>query len=367
MKIAFFAPMKPPDHPTPSGDRRMGRQLMAALAHQGHDVMLASRTRFFDRAGAPDLQSRFERNGRQEAHAFVRQIEDGDITRPDLWFTYHVYYKAVDWIGPDIAKTLKIPYVVAEASHAAKRFVGPWKRSEERTVEILSGADGVLCMTAHDRECLEQVVPSAHLHDLPPFVYLTGWPSPPDRSDRVGPPVILAVGMMRPGDKLESYKRLANALTKLVEIEWTLHVAGDGPERRTAESLFEPISGRVVFRGKLDAAAMQDVYAEADLYAWPGAGEAYGMAYLEAQAMGLPVVAQDIRGVSSTVRPGATALLAPDGDTDAYVAALKHLLTDQSARRRMGGAAATFARQERSLTAAAERIDAVLADLVHSK
>ena len=36
MRIAFYAPLKPPDHPVPSGDRRMARLLMAALATAGH-------------------------------------------------------------------------------------------------------------------------------------------------------------------------------------------------------------------------------------------------------------------------------------------------------------------------------------------
>ena len=45
MHVAFYAPMKPPDHPVPSGDRRMARLLMQALAHAGHRVVLASRFR----------------------------------------------------------------------------------------------------------------------------------------------------------------------------------------------------------------------------------------------------------------------------------------------------------------------------------
>ena len=35
MSIAFFAPLKPPGHPTPSGDRAMGRALIAALEAGG--------------------------------------------------------------------------------------------------------------------------------------------------------------------------------------------------------------------------------------------------------------------------------------------------------------------------------------------
>ena len=34
MRLAFYAPLKPPDHPVPSGDRRMAQLLMAALPQQ---------------------------------------------------------------------------------------------------------------------------------------------------------------------------------------------------------------------------------------------------------------------------------------------------------------------------------------------
>ncbi|MFZ9635662.1 MAG: glycosyl transferase, partial [Alphaproteobacteria bacterium] len=58
MRLAFYAPLKPPDHPVPSGDRRMAQLLMAALAARGHDVELASRLRRRDGAGPPARQLR---------------------------------------------------------------------------------------------------------------------------------------------------------------------------------------------------------------------------------------------------------------------------------------------------------------------
>ena len=51
MEIAFYAPLKAPDHPVPSGDRRMAGLLMAALRAAGHDVMLASRLRSYEGQG----------------------------------------------------------------------------------------------------------------------------------------------------------------------------------------------------------------------------------------------------------------------------------------------------------------------------
>jgi hypothetical protein len=51
--VAFYAPLKPPDHPVPSGDRRMARALIAALTLAGCPVELASRLRSYDRTAIP--------------------------------------------------------------------------------------------------------------------------------------------------------------------------------------------------------------------------------------------------------------------------------------------------------------------------
>ena len=62
-------------------------------------------------------------------------------------------------------------------------------------------------------------------------------------------------------------------------------------------------------------AAVPDVlYASGAIYVWPGFGEAYGLAYLEAQAAGLPVVAQDIDGVPGGRARWQTGILTPPGD-----------------------------------------------------
>ena len=52
-------------------------------------------------------------------------MTEGRRPRPDLWFTYHLYYKAPDLVGPLVAGALGIPYAVAEASVAHKRAGKP--------------------------------------------------------------------------------------------------------------------------------------------------------------------------------------------------------------------------------------------------
>src|SRR3977135_2231917 len=121
MRIAFYAPLKPPDHPVASGDRRVGQLLLDALRGAGHSPFVASRLRSYDGAGDPLRQTRLRAIGEGGARRLLRQWRTQPAAAPDLWFTYHLYYKAPDWLGPAISTALGIPYVVAEASHAPKR------------------------------------------------------------------------------------------------------------------------------------------------------------------------------------------------------------------------------------------------------
>ena len=58
MRIAFHAPLKPPDHAVASGDRQMARNLIAALERGlGGPVWLASRLRTRDGAGDAAVQA----------------------------------------------------------------------------------------------------------------------------------------------------------------------------------------------------------------------------------------------------------------------------------------------------------------------
>ena len=368
--IAFYAPLKSPDHPAPSGDRTMARLLRQALLRAGFAPALASETRTLDLSGDPAVQERIRANGEAEAAALVRRYRSRpEQERPRLWFTYHVYYKAPDWIGPAVADALGIPYVVAEGSRASKRAQGPWALGHRGAEAALDRADAVFVMTARDRAALERDRPPGQaLLDLPPFLD-DDWVRAPCRAARPTPgpdgPALLAVGMMRPGDKLASYRLLAAGLKALADLPWTLDVAGDGAARAEVERLFEPLSARVRFRGEIaDRAALRELYDRSHLLVWPAVNEAYGMALLEAQARGCPVVAGAFGGVASVVRDGETGRLTAPGDVEAFAAAVRALILDPQARQRYGLAARRFVESDRTLDHAADRLRRALMPLV---
>ena len=336
MRIAFYAPLKPPDHPLPSGDRRMARAFMALLASLGHEVELACRLRSYDRTGDARRQQRLERLGRRLAARLVRRYRRRP---PELWFTYHNYHKAPDWLGPEVSRALAIPYVVAEASLARKQAAGPWASGYAASLTAIAGADLVLAMTRRDLPELAAAVPPERLRLFPPFLDATPFVAAERRAELCDAPRLLAVAMMRRDVKLLSYRLLAEALQLLADLPWRLDLVGDGDARDEVAALFAPFGGRVRQLGALPAAALAEVYATADLHVWPACGEAYGMALLEAQAAGVPVVAGSEGGVADIVADGSTGLLVEPRSPPAFAAAVRALLGDPERRRAMGAAA----------------------------
>jgi glycosyltransferase involved in cell wall biosynthesis len=376
MRIAFYAPLKSPTHGTPSGDRRIAGLLMEALEHAGHRVELASDFRSYEPEGDTPRQAALRDQGLAQARRLAQQWRKGPAAaRPELWFTYHSYYKAPDWLGPEVSSALGIPYVVAEASHAGKRAGGAWDAGHRGAMESIRRADLLICPTRDDMEGLRAVVASAErVASLPPFLDPAPFRAAAirreacrgelARSHGLDPsvPWLAVAAMMRPGDKLASYHALARTLGNLRDLPWRLLVAGDGSARADVEAAFAAaIPERAAFLGALSLSSVAAAYAAADLCVWPAVNEAYGMALLEAQAAGVPVVSCATRGVPDVVEHGRTGLLAPAGDELALAGLVRELLLDKGKRSRMSAAAVTFAAGERSLESAAILLGSLLA------
>ncbi len=359
MRIAFYAPLKSPNHPVASGDRQMARTLVKALEHAGHSVELASELRFYLREPESKIFDALKIEAREEAERLTKLWDrDG---KPDLWFSYHPYYKAPDLIGPELASAFAIPCVTAEASYSRRRNAGLWADTQALVARAVEQAALNICFTQRDRQGLTDAIPDAALGMLSPFIDTSVFGEMPARGC---PTRLVTVAMMRPGDKVESYRMLAQALGPIGHLPWTMSVVGDGPARDEVKAQFAGLpADRIVWLGAIEPAAVPDVLYGGGIYVWPGYGEAYGVAYLEAQAAGLPVVAQDIAGVPEVVRDGQTGFLTPPGDVAAFASAIERLLTRNDERTIMAAEARRFILEERSLGVAAGRLAELFAKI----
>jgi glycosyltransferase involved in cell wall biosynthesis len=362
MRIAFYAPLKPPDHPVPSGDRRVAQLLFEALRLAGHQPVLASRLRSFEGRGDLRRQQKLAALGVRLADRALRRWRAGSATTPELWFTYHVYHKAPDSLGPRISAALGIPYVVAEASFAPKRARGPWAQGHIAAQHAIRHANAVIGLNPADRACVLPLLsePSRWVA-LKPFVDAGRFM--PRTAEDGGTPRLIVAAMMRHGDKLASYRILAKALAGLLDLDWMLEIIGDGAARAEVTAAFAPFGSRVGWAGALDAAAIAHRLANGDLYVWPAINEAFGMALLEAQASGLPVVAGASGGVAAIVAHEVTGLLVKPGDPAAFAAAARLLIGDGNLRRRYAWAARRRVSAEHDLPGTALRLSAIIATL----
>ncbi len=365
MRIAFYAPMKPPTHPVPSGDRRMAGLLIQALRRAGHEVSLASPLRSYDRTGDAQRQARIRRIAARVTQRYLTRRH-----RPDLWFTYHVYHKAPDWIGPAVADRLSIPYVVADPIVSPSQAGGPWALGHEASATAIAKADRLIAFDPIDIPAVDRLRKrDGSITPLPPFL-----DPPPARSSKptlraalaaaqdLDPdiPWLATVAMMRRDVKRDSYRLLAGALGQLRSKNWTLLIAGDGPARDEIEPLMHA-AGRVVFLGHVADSAIADLYHAADLAVWPALKEGYAMALVEAQACGLPVVAGYRPGIAQVVEDGRTGLLTPEGDEAAFAAAIDRLLSDPPALAAMTDRARGRA-DRLGLDRASQRLDTIVRD-----
>ncbi len=381
MRILLHTPLKAPGHRTPSGDRAMARSLRDVLRSAGHQVKTLDRARSGKGLSAPE-QQKAERDAAKARYKnlLTPAQQKAKASRIDLWLTYHCYYKKPDWIGANLAKQAGIPYVLAEVSYAPKRAGGPWDLGHKQVAASIHAADLILNFNPIDANCVRPLMKrGAALLDIPPFIDTRLFAEATKHRSRHRAalkrkfklddkkPWLLSVAMMRPGDKLASYRVLGQALSLLQDRDWHLLVAGDGQARAEVEAALAPVSSRVVWLGEQPPARLPALYAAADLYLWPAINEAWGMTLLEAQAAGLPVIAGRTGGVPNVMRESNTGLLTPIGDATQFAAAIDQLLADADKRHAMGELARAYAVQRHDQRVAAHLIDQALREAVERK
>lgn len=357
--------MKPPDAPSPSGDRTLARLFLAALTQAGFDPVLASRLRTWNGTGDEALQHRLQTDSDVQVRSLLNRWTEGEPSkRPSLWFTYHCYWKAPDLLGPRVARALGIPYVVAEPIRSQRRASGPWASGHAAAEAALDRAQVLLPLTRRDLGALEaRKVPGQTIALFPPFTDLSAAEAR-EREAR-GPTRLVTIGMMRPDAKRAAFLALAQALSHLQDRHWVLNIVGDGPSRVEVEGWFARFGSRVRFLGRIeDRDEVARHLAEAEVFVWPAEREAFGMAYLEAQACGCAVVGTRVGGVPEALLEGRTGFLVDPGDPRAFAEAIRRLVDDPILLRRLRQEARLWVAGSRSQAAASSKLRGLLDGLV---
>jgi glycosyltransferase involved in cell wall biosynthesis len=132
---------------------------------------------------------------------------------------------------------------------------------------------------------------------------------------------------------------------------------GEGP---ALEAAITRSSADIVWEGPLDPDHTLDRMSTAGIFVLPSVDEPYPMSVLEAMSVGLPVVVTDTCGLAPLVaRTGAG--IVTDASLSSLVGAVRSLLADPAAARRMGRAGRDVARRELGMDAIAHTLEELYA------
>jgi len=206
-----------------------------------------------------------------------------------------------------------------------------WRRRE---AALLQAADRVLVTSRSTAtEIAAMGVDAAAVHVVIPGTEKVRMARGSDGGDLV----LLCVASLIPR---KGHLLLVSALSALRHLRWRLDCVG--PADRHPETLRDVqdairvagLGDRVRLCGALSDAELATHYDRSDLFVLASRYEGYGMAFAEALAHGLPVIASGGGAVRDTVPPSA-GMLVPPGDMATLTAALAAVMSDRRLRGRL--------------------------------
>jgi glycosyltransferase involved in cell wall biosynthesis len=173
---------------------------------------------------------------------------------------------------------------------------------------------------------------------LPP-----GIPAPPRRSAH------RPAGRPHPKFTICSVSRLARrkgldrtirAIALLRDVPVRYLIIGDGNERRYLEDLAADlgIQNRTEFLGVVSEEEKFDILAGSDVFVLPSLHEGFGISYIEAMSVGLPVIAGRSGGHTDFILGGENGILLESDGEDELAGAISRLYLDPGLREAMGTA-----------------------------
>lgn len=142
-----------------------------------------------------------------------------------------------------------------------------------------------------------------------------------------GEPLLCHISNFRKVKRVEDVLKVFARVNKRIPAK--ILMVGDGPERYKLEELCTMLGlcSRVKFIGKVrDTQAVLEI---SDLFLLPSETESFGLAALEAMAVGVPVISSNTGGIPEVNVHGVTGFLSDVGDVDDMAKNALHILGDK--------------------------------------
>ncbi|MFP4634959.1 MAG: glycosyltransferase [Nitriliruptoraceae bacterium] len=289
----------------------------------------------------------------------------------------HAHYWLSGWVGRRIAPRWDVPLVQTFHTLGVLKNATlapgdtpepPLRLLAER--QVARDADRVLVLTCGEARLLHRVhgLSGHKLTVVPAGVDLDRFPRRED-GRRSASPELLFVGRLQPlkGPDV-AVSILAAVRRELPDARLRIvgGASGSGrgtsdPEQLMALAAELGVAEAVTIEDALDQSTLAQRYRSADVLLAPSRSETFGLAALEAQASGTPVVAADVPGLEAVVGDGGT--LVAGHDPEHHASAVLAYLTDAArwqAASRAGVAAARAASWDRTV----DRLAAAYEDVI---
>lgn len=152
------------------------------------------------------------------------------------------------------------------------------------------------------------------------------------------------------------------AASKLQVGNWKLHIVGGAsaePDTWTqAQSLIQAqgLQSKITLYGRVEDEKLAALYASSDVFVLPSYWEGYGIVFLEAMSLGLPVIATTAGAIPEVVTHHKTGLLVEAGDVPALAQAMQTLIEDADKRQLFAHHAKQHAEQAEDWQAIQQRM-----------
>lgn len=223
---------------------------------------------------------------------------------------------------------------------------------------IMRGAARLLPWSSWARDSLlrDYGVNPERIEVLPPGVDIDTW-SPRIRARGMDPVRFLFVGgdFWRKGGAtvLDAFRALPRGSAELLLVTRSQVSASDGIH------VFHHLNA--------NTSELIELYRSADVFVLPSLGEAFGIAAMEALAVGLPVISSAVGGLTDIVADGESGFLIDPGDSVALASQMRALIDAPDLRARMGAAARRRAELRFDARRNAARLVAILGDVINER
>jgi glycosyltransferase involved in cell wall biosynthesis len=332
------------------------RRWVAELEARGHQVAVASDAPDPDRPGTHPLPHL--KRWRLNLPLLARRLRFiADDYRPDLVHAHYAshYGLLAAWAGLH-------PLVVSVWGADVEVF--PTRSTVNRGVlrAVLSRAEAVTATSRYLAGVTAPYLPRGRTAHVVPFGVDTAL-FRPSQAAKAHPPLIVTNKHLEPAYGIDV---LLDALTRIQDVAWQVEILGDGGLRQSvAASIFAAgIGARVRLPGRVPPETVAERLGIATVAVYPSRRESFGVATLEASAMGIPVIAARVGGLPEVVEDGVTGTLVDPERADLLAEAIREVVGRPDRARAMGAAGRRLVEERYTWARAVDGMEAVYREVL---